>query len=217
MNVQYTVTVELGNLESQSFESLESRIREGVFQAGRELMLQLWNLWEENFQLRNPEAKSAGRREAGFKTLVGELRYERRRVIQGGRLRIPLDEWTQVSARERATPAFLARMESHIVNHPYRQATALLEAETGVRQTAMSSWRPGSSWSGWWRWRCAASFAEGSGALAPCFPRGGSVASSPPTANVRRWPVGLSPPDLFAPDFSSEQRADGSAWLPTRP
>ena len=141
MNLQYTVSVELGNLDSQSFESLELKIRDGMFQAGRELMLQLWNLWVENFKLRNPKAKSAGRKEASFKTAVGELRHARLRVIQDGRFFVPLDEWTSVSSRERATPGFLARLEASVVNVPYRQATSLIEIETGVKQTAMSSWR----------------------------------------------------------------------------
>lgn len=141
MNLQYTVSVELGNLDSQSFESLELKIRDGMFQTGRELLLQLWGLWEENFKLRHPGARSAGRREAAFKTAVGELRYSRLRVTNRGRFFVPLDEWTSVSGRERATPGFLSRVEAGVVHLPFRQATSILEAETGVRQSAMSSWR----------------------------------------------------------------------------
>lgn len=141
MNLQYTVSVELGNLDSQSFESLEVKIRDGMFQAGRELMLQLWSLWEENFRLKHPQARSSGRREAAFKTAVGELRYPRLRMTNRGRFFVPLDEWTCVSGRERTTPGFLSRLEAGVVNLPYRQATSILEVETGVRQSAMSSWR----------------------------------------------------------------------------
>lgn len=141
MNLQYTVSVQLGNLETESFESLEVKIRDGMFQAGRDLMIQVWRLWEENFKLKNPAARSAGRREASFKTSVGELRYPRLRVHHRGRFFVPLDEWTEVTSRERATPGFLARVEAAVVNLPFRQATQTLEIETGVRQTAMSSWR----------------------------------------------------------------------------
>lgn len=124
------------------FQALEGKIRDAVFRAGRELMTQVFSLYEAH-ALGKKSFSKKDQREKTYQTLIGEWLVTRWRVWdhKAKRHRYPLDEWVGLKAKEKITAGLKASVIEAAVQRSYRRATQEITRSSDVKRSTLANWR----------------------------------------------------------------------------
>lgn len=142
--MQLKATVEVAVPEDLGlFQEVEGKIREAMFEVGRELLSQVFDFYEEWYLRGKRGVWKKDQREKWFQTCVGEVRRSRWRVWdpKSGGHRYPLDEWLGLEGRDKVTSGLKQVLVEAAVQRPYRQANREVERLTGIKRSVMSLWK----------------------------------------------------------------------------
>lgn len=125
-----------------SFQSAEQKIFEATREGGKELLAKVFAGFEDHALARRPFQKK-DRRQKTYHTRLGTMRFKRWRAkdVFAKKQVTPLDAWLCLEGRQKMTSGLCDEVVRQCVDKPYRRANADVERITGVKLTAMGTWK----------------------------------------------------------------------------
>ena len=141
MKLQVLMEVDVQE-ELETFQEVESKIREAMFLSGTRLLEQVFEEYEKQ-ALEKKRYWMKDRREKKYETRVGVITWKRLRVWdhKEERYGYPLDEWLGLKPGEKVTQGLREALVEAVVERSYRKATAEINQWTGVNRRPISNWK----------------------------------------------------------------------------
>lgn len=141
MFFEYTVRVELGSSDWQSFDEAEKKVREATALGSQELSRMIFAQFEDRWLATHKNFRHKGREEGTYKTTFGEMRYKRLRLNRQGKNFFPLDQWVGIVSKDRCSPTLRTAIVRECTHRSFRKSAEGVSRATTVRVSPMSAWR----------------------------------------------------------------------------